>query len=228
MSPHHEFLICFNAQVRFGKTFYWIIAFSVSAKMYFQAHDILATVLQILTTVSIRVDSSMDSVFFDHFLVLAVVRKWYYPQHIVASTLLKPKFWGTFFLIPPVVYTNRISILPKPRCWSTHVQDPWHILTNQMFESIVSLLGCRSATTVLQISTFRIVSSSSWQCLVIVWVLIRAHSSTDADIRRCELLVLVMFRDRIGADLSEQLYRFAHLEFLCVCAGSEADIHSPA
>ena len=112
-----------------------------------------------------------------HFLALAIVRKWYYPQHIVASTLLKPRFWGTFFLIPPTACTNRISTRPKPRFWSTHVQDPWNILTNQIFESIVSLLWCRSATTVLQILTFSIVSSSSGWRRVVVWVLICAHIS---------------------------------------------------
>ena len=122
---------------------------------------------------------------FFYFFALVIFRKWHCPQHIVASTLLKPSSWGTLFLIPPTVCTNRISTLPKPRFWSTHVQDPWNMLTNQTFESIVSLLGCRSATTVLQILTFCIVSSSSWRCLVIVWVLIRAHSSTDSDIRRC-------------------------------------------
>ena len=61
MSPHHEFLIFVDAQVRFGKTLYWIIAFSVSAKMHFHDQDILATVLKILSTVSICVNSSMDS-----------------------------------------------------------------------------------------------------------------------------------------------------------------------
>ena len=80
------------------------------------------------------------------------------------------------------------------------------MLTNQMFESTVSLLWCRSVTTVQQILTFCIVSSSSWWCLVVVWVLIRAHSSTDSDIRRCELLVLVLICDRMGAYVSEQFY----------------------
>ena len=61
MWPHHRFLILFDVQVRFGKTLYWLLAISVSAQTPFQAHDILATVLQILTTVSICVDSSMDS-----------------------------------------------------------------------------------------------------------------------------------------------------------------------
>ena len=61
MWSHDRFLILVDVQVRFGKTLYWILAFSVSWSVTFQTHDILATVLQILTTVSICVDSSMDS-----------------------------------------------------------------------------------------------------------------------------------------------------------------------
>ena len=82
------------------------------------------------------------------------------------------------------------------------------MLTNQMFESIVSLLRCRSTTTVQQILTFCIVSSSSWWCLVIVWVLMRARSSTDPDILQSELLVLVVSCEPLGVDPCSQFYRF--------------------
>ena len=119
-----------------------------------------------------------------HFLGLAVATKWYCPQHIVASTLLKPRFWGTIFRIPPTVCTNRISALPKVEFWTIRVQDFQNILTNQIWESIVSLLRCRFVTTVSQILTSCILSSSSWCCRVILCVFMRAHSSIDSDIRR--------------------------------------------
>ena len=103
-----------------------------------------------------------------HFLGLAVGRKWYCPQHIVASTLPKPRFWGTIFRIPPTVCTNRISTLSKLEFWTTRVQDLQNTLTNQTWESIVSLLRCRFVTTVSQILTLCMLSSSSWWCLVIL------------------------------------------------------------
>ena len=39
-----------------------------------------------------------------------------------------------------MVSTNHISIHPKPGFGSTHVQDPYNMLSNQMLESTVFLL----------------------------------------------------------------------------------------
>ena len=72
------------------------------------------------------------------------------------------------------------------------VQDLQNILTNQTWESIVSVLRCRSVTTVSQILRLGILSSSTWCCRVILWVLIRAHSSTDSDIRRCQVIIFII------------------------------------
>ena len=61
MSPQHEFLILVDVQVRFGKTLFWILAVSLSIKLHVHDHDILATVLRILSTVPICVNSSIDA-----------------------------------------------------------------------------------------------------------------------------------------------------------------------
>ena len=94
-----------------------------------------------------------------------------------------------------------------------------------MFELFTN---CWSVHTVLQILTFATGSSSSRWCLAVVWVLICVHSSTDSVIRHCVLLVLVLICDRMGAGLSQQLYWFAHLSFLCVFMTSQADFISQA
>ena len=177
--------------MRSGTTLYWIPAFSVPAKVLFQNGNIY-TARHLFFMESSNSYHEVDKNQWccaGMLLGLVVATKWYCPQHIVASTLLKPRFWGTIFQIPPTVCTNRISTLPKVEFWTTRVQDLQNILTNHICESIVSLLRCRFVTTVSQILTFCLVSSSSWWCLVILWVLIRAHSCTDSDIRRCELLV---------------------------------------
>ena len=57
---HHIFLLLFDVQMRFGETVYWIIACSVSAKRVFLTRHNSSTVLQILTTVSICANSSID------------------------------------------------------------------------------------------------------------------------------------------------------------------------
>ena len=170
-----------------GTTLYWIPAFSVPAKVPFQNGNIYTArhLFFMESSNSYHEIKKKTMVLRGHVLGLAVATKWYCPQHIVASTLLKPRFWGTIFRTPPIVCTNRISTLPKLEFWTTRVQDLQNILTNQTWESIVSLLRCRFVTTVSQILASCLLSSSSWCCLVILWVLIRAHSSTDSDIRRC-------------------------------------------
>ena len=66
------------------------------------------------------------------------------------------------------------------------------MLTNHTWESIVSLLRCRFVTTVSQILTSCILSSSSWCCRVVLWVLMRGDSANDSEIRRCEVISFII------------------------------------
>ena len=89
MSPHFGFLTLLDAQVRFGNTFYWILAISVSLKMHLPTGGFAPTVLEILTTGSIRVDSTRDSglyFFFSFFgpldgqkMILSSIHRGLYP-----------------------------------------------------------------------------------------------------------------------------------------------------
>ena len=129
---------CWCPSAVWQNTLYWILTIFVSLKMHLQMRDILATVYRFWPRCRPVSTIQLILTIIFYFLALLIVRKWYCPQHIVASTLLKPSSWGTLFLIPPTVCTNRISTLSKPRFCSTHVQDPWNILTSQTSDSIVS------------------------------------------------------------------------------------------
>ena len=61
MPPRYDVLTIVDVCVRLWQTVSWNLPFSVAAKLHFQTHDNVATVSHFVTTVSICVNSSIDS-----------------------------------------------------------------------------------------------------------------------------------------------------------------------